>query len=56
MAFWPVTEIHVENLFTLSGGVPNGDCSVKSYESVIAVKLEQISMIVRNFRRKLEIR
>lgn len=56
VAFWPVTEIHVENLFTLSGGVPNGDCSVKSYESVIAVKLEQISMIVRNFRHKLEIR
>lgn len=55
VAFWPVTKIHVENLFTLSGGVPNGDCSVNSNESVIAIKLEQISMIVRNFRCKLDI-
>lgn len=43
VAFWPVTETHVENLFTLSRGVPNGTCSVNSYESVVAVNLEQIS-------------
>lgn len=43
VASWPVTEIRVGNLFTLSRGVPNGDCSVNAYESVIAVNLELIS-------------
>lgn len=36
VAFWPVTQTHVGNLFTLSRGMPNGAWSVNSYESVIA--------------------